>query len=58
MLARAYARLGEKDRAFELLEKAIALGFINRGAYENDPHLAPIRTDARFQQVLARIPAQ
>ena len=58
LLARAYARLGEKDRAFELLEKAIALGFINRGAYENDPHLAPIRTDARFQQVLARIPAQ
>jgi pentatricopeptide repeat protein len=55
-MACAYARLKQTDKAFEMLDKAIDEGFTNRRAFETDEDLAPLRSDARFQKVLARLP--
>ena len=50
-----YAGLGEKDRAFEWLEKA----YNERAEFliymKADPRLEPLRTDPRFQDLLRRI---
>lgn len=54
-IACAYVRLKQNDRAFEYLNKAIDEGFMDRRTLENDTDLAPIRTDARFQQILVRV---
>ena len=50
--AKVYAALGEKDKAFAALDRAMEersdwLGFV-----KVDPCLDPLRTDARFQQLL------
>ena len=54
-LARLYAQLGEKDQAFEWLEKAYEerdgdLLFIN-----NRPDFDPLRDDPRFHDLLRRM---
>lgn len=51
-----YALAGQKEKALEALEKAVAEGFTNRRDYEADEDLAPLRSDQRFQQILARLP--
>jgi hypothetical protein len=48
--------LKQTDKAFEMLNKAIDEGFSNRQTLETDTDLAPLRADARFQQLLARLP--
>jgi tetratricopeptide (TPR) repeat protein len=55
-MACAYARLKQADKAFEMLGKAIDEGFSNRATFETDEDLAPLRTDARFAQLLQRLP--
>lgn len=55
-MACGYAKLGQKDKAFAALNNAIAEGFTTRNAYETDEDLASLRTDARFQELLARLP--
>ena len=53
IFAASHAQLGEKDQAFEWLEKAYAdhdLSFVNV-----DPHFDPLRDDPRFQDLLARM---
>jgi DNA-binding winged helix-turn-helix (wHTH) protein/TolB-like protein/Tfp pilus assembly protein PilF len=54
-VALIYTRLGEKERAFEWLEKA----YQERGFWLNfvkiEPLLDPLRTDARFADLLRRI---
>ena len=55
-MACAYARLKNVDKAFEMLTKAIDEGFANRNSLETDADLAPLRGDARFAQLLARVP--
>jgi hypothetical protein len=52
-MARAEARLGEKDRAFEALKKASAAGFAQVSLLESEPDLAALRLDARFKEVIA-----
>jgi serine/threonine-protein kinase len=55
MIAHAYAGLGQKDEALQLLEKAHemheldAYRFVVRGAFE------PLRDDPRFQELLRRM---
>ncbi|HSO75611.1 MAG TPA: tetratricopeptide repeat protein, partial [Blastocatellia bacterium] len=49
-LACAYARLGEKDKAFEWLNKSLTLGFV-APQLSTDPDLAGLRSDARFKEV-------
>lgn len=53
-LACAYARLGERDRAFAALEQAVAEGMNDRAAFERDEDLAPLRSDPRFAALFAR----
>jgi pentatricopeptide repeat protein len=55
-MACAYARLKQFDKAFEMLNKAVDEGFSNRATFESDTDLAPLRTDARFQKLLERLP--
>ena len=55
-MACAYARLKQADKAFEMLNKAIDEGMTNRQTFETDTDLAPLRADARFQTLLARLP--
>jgi len=56
-VASAYALLGEPDRAFDALERAVLAGFRDRGLAERDPDLASLRADPRFQALLGRIGA-
>jgi len=51
----ANAQLGEIDEAFYWLERAIKLGNENKPWFETDKMLAPLRTDARFNELLNKI---
>lgn len=55
-MACIYVRLKQNDKAFELLNKTIDEGFVDRPTFETDTDLAPIRSDSRFQQILGRLP--
>ncbi len=50
-----YATLGEKDRAIALLEKAYKERAPNITLIKNDPWLAPLHSDPRFQDLLRRM---
>ena len=56
-LACAYARLGDKDKAFEWLGKSVTAGFVapNLGS---DPDLEGLHSDARFKELTARADRQ
>lgn len=49
------SRLGDLDRAFELLNRAIDRGFGDLGSAAGDPDLAPLRDDPRWRHVRARL---
>lgn len=49
------ATLGNADRAMELLERTVDLGFIHKDWLEHDPDFAPFRSAARFQALLKRL---
>jgi tetratricopeptide (TPR) repeat protein len=49
-LACAYSRLGEKDKAFEWLNKSLTLGFV-APQLTSDPDLVGLHSDARFKEV-------
>ncbi len=51
-IACAYAQLGDKDRAFTWLERALAMGFLNLELAMRDPDIAPLRSDPRFQRLI------
>jgi tetratricopeptide (TPR) repeat protein len=57
MMARAYARIGDRDNAFEALRRAISHGFGNLELFHNDPDLASLRGDARFTEAAAKLMA-
>ena len=50
-----YAIQGDHERAIELLEKAVALGFGDRAWIETDSDLDPLHEYPRFKALLARI---
>jgi putative intracellular protease/amidase len=54
-LARAYAMLGEKDKALDALGKAVAAGFADRRWMERDSELDGLRSDPRFKAIAERI---
>ncbi|MBA2646074.1 MAG: protein kinase [Pyrinomonadaceae bacterium] len=56
-LATAYAVLGDRDDAFEWLERAIKLGNENRPWFETDASWENLRDDPRFRQLMERIEA-
>ena len=50
-----YVTQGNFDRAFDLLQRAIELGWGDRAWMENDSDLDPLRDDPRFHSILAQI---
>lgn len=50
-----YALLGDKEKAFKWLERAVRLGNENRPWYENDHSLDSLRSDERFTELLKKI---
>lgn len=54
-LARAHARLGEKDDALRWLERLVDGGVVGAATLRQDPHLAPLRGDERFESLLSRL---
>ncbi|HKP87000.1 MAG TPA: tetratricopeptide repeat protein [Blastocatellia bacterium] len=52
-LACSYARLNDKDKAFEWLNKSIQAGFNQVGQLSSDNDLAGLRDDSRFKEVSA-----
>jgi hypothetical protein len=58
-MATIYAGLGEKDKAFEWLEKAYQDGSIGGGTgIAVDPIFDPLRSDPRFADLLRRMNLQ
>lgn len=53
-LACAYVRVGQKEKAFEAISRSIDEGFAKREHLETDTDFALIRTEARFQELLAK----
>jgi TolB-like protein/thioredoxin-like negative regulator of GroEL len=51
-----YSLLGRNEDALECLHQAATNGLTQKGWYENDRDLAPLRDHPRFQQLLARLP--
>jgi serine/threonine protein kinase/Flp pilus assembly protein TadD len=49
-----YAGLGKKEEALDELEKAFEEGYRDFSAIDASPHLAALRSDPRFQQLLRR----
>ena len=54
-VALVYAGLGEKDSAFEWLEKAFVVRDKGLTFLKVDPCLDPLRSDPRFQELLRRV---
>jgi beta-lactamase regulating signal transducer with metallopeptidase domain len=54
-IACGYARLGDRDRAIEWLEKASDAGFDLSGYLMQDDDLVSLRSDARFRDVVRRV---
>ena len=54
-IAIIHAGLGEKDQAFEWLEKAYEARELGMIFLKVDPTLDPLRSDARFQDLLRRM---
>ena len=54
-VASVYALEGDRDQAFEWLERSVALGNENKPLFEHDPNLAGLREDLRFGELMRRI---
>jgi len=53
-VATFFAELGEKDKAFVLLNEAIETKDQHTGQMKVDPYMNPLRDDPRFQEVLKK----
>ena len=54
-MARQYALLGQRDKAIETAEKAVAAGLRTRWSYENEADFTTIRDDARFKALMSKL---
>jgi hypothetical protein len=48
------AHLGRKEAALDWLENAVDRTFVPVALFERDPFLALVRSDPRFERILAR----
>jgi transcriptional regulator GlxA family with amidase domain len=55
LMACARAQQGKKTDAIAALEQSVAAGFTSKGAIQHDPDFEPLRGDARFQALVARL---
>ena len=53
--ASCYARAGDKDKAFAYLDCAVAMGYTAADQAKNDPDLATLHGDPRWQPLLAAL---
>lgn len=51
-----FAKMGDKERALETLEKAFARGQGKRDSIDHDPGYDSLRDDPRFQALLEKLP--
>jgi serine/threonine protein kinase/tetratricopeptide (TPR) repeat protein len=49
-----YAGMGERDKSLAELQKALESGYRDFAAIDASPHLAALRSDPRFQQLVSR----
>jgi len=54
-VASVHALEGEREEAFEWLQRSVKLGNENKPLFEHDPNLAALREDQRFATLLAQI---
>jgi tetratricopeptide (TPR) repeat protein len=54
-LACTYALVGEKEKAFDNLNKAIENGYNSKKQFEDDANLISLRSDKRFQDLLSKL---
>lgn len=54
-LACSYALVGQKDRAFDALDRAVALGYNDVDWIVKDKDLKVLHTDPRFKEILSRL---
>jgi hypothetical protein len=52
-LARTHAAAGEKEKAFEALQQAVSRGFSSTAMLNAENDLLPLRTDARWPELVA-----
>jgi serine/threonine-protein kinase len=55
LIATVYAWRGEKDKAFEWLERAYQQGESDLKYIKDDPLLDPLRSDARYSAMLRKM---
>jgi tetratricopeptide (TPR) repeat protein len=55
MFARVYAALGDKDQAFQWLEKSYQDHAVDLCLFKIDPQMVNLRSDARFADLVRRI---
>ncbi len=53
----SFARLGERERALEALDRAVGSGRGLRKWFENDADLDTLRGDPRFEVIVSRLQA-
>jgi uncharacterized protein YehS (DUF1456 family) len=56
MVAKMYARAGDVDRTIEYLRKAMENGYKNINDVYKDQEFATLRTDKRFEELMAERP--
>lgn len=54
-LACSYALGNDPNNAFRFLDKALLLGYNQRGQYENDPDLVSLKGDKRWNDISAKL---
>lgn len=58
MIATLYTLKGDADKAFEILDKAVAKGFDDVDALEQEEDLALLHSDSRWKTIVAKIKAE
>jgi serine/threonine protein kinase/tetratricopeptide (TPR) repeat protein len=55
LLAQTYVRVGDKDRAFQCLERGYRVRGFEMLVLKNDPQLDTLRSDPRFSELVRRV---
>jgi tetratricopeptide (TPR) repeat protein len=50
-----YAKMGQKDKAFVALNRAVDLGMRVRKEYEDNPDLTKLRDDVRWKMLMEKL---
>jgi serine/threonine protein kinase/Flp pilus assembly protein TadD len=50
-----YAQVDQREKAIDLLKRAVELGFAHKDWIEHDPDLDPIRDNPRFREILSNM---